>query len=88
MGLFRKNKQKDENLERLKTILDRFEYQHLEKLCADVLKDSPQIPGSELVERTQYLEFIWEQYRKGKLSFDQVFEFGKNQGIVPNDFFD
>src|SRR5574340_834784 len=88
MGLFGKAKQKDENVERLKTLFDKFEYPHLEKLCTDVIKISPQLLGNERLERTQYLEFIWEQYKKGSISFQQVMDFATAQGIVPKDFFD
>lgn len=88
MGLFGKAKQKDENIERLKIIFDRFEYPHLEKLCTDVLKKSPQVPGNERLERTQYLEFVWEQYKKGGLSFQQISDFAISQGVISKDFFE
>ncbi len=88
MGLFGKAKQKDENVERLKALLDKFEYQHLEKLCTDVIKKPPQMTGNERMERTQYLEFIWVKYKKGELAFQQVMDFATSQQIVPKDFFD
>lgn len=88
MGLFGRSKQKDENLEKLKILFDRFEYPHLEKLCTDVIKKSPQMLQNERMERTEYLEFIWEQYKKGTLSFQQVSDFAVAQGIVKKEFFD
>ncbi len=88
MGLFGKAKQKDENVERLTALLDKFEYPHLEKLCTDVVKKSPQMMKDERMERTEYLEFIWDQYRKGTVSFQQVMDFATSEGIVSKDFFD
>ncbi len=88
MGLFGKAKQKDENTERLTALLDKFEYPHLEKLCTDVMKKSPQVAKNERMERTEYLEFIWDQYRKGTMTFQQVMDFATGQGIVSKDFFD
>ncbi|MGI0087782.1 MAG: hypothetical protein ACREBI_07450 [Nitrosotalea sp.] len=88
MGLFGKAKQKDVNVEKLRDIFDRFEYPHLEKLCLDVIKKSPNSPEGEHPERIQYLEFIWEQYKKGAVTFQQIEDFAVNQQIIPKDFFD
>lgn len=88
MGLFGRSKQKDENAAKLQVLFDRFEYPHLEKLCKDVMKNSPQMTVDERLERTEYVEFVWEQYRKGVLSFQQVMDFAVSQGLVPKDFFD
>ncbi|MDE1828949.1 MAG: hypothetical protein KGI25_01370 [Thaumarchaeota archaeon] len=88
MGLFGKSKQKDENADKMQILFDRFEYPHLEKLCTDVIKKSPQMTVDERMERTEYVEFIWEQYRKGAVSFQQVMDFAVEQGIVPKEFFD
>lgn len=88
MGFFGKAKQKDENIEKLRVIFDRFEYPHLEKLCADVIKKSPKSSGGDHPERIQYIEFIWEQYKKGAITFQQVEDFAVNQQIISKDFFD
>ncbi len=88
MGLFGKTKEKDKNVERLQALFDRFEYPHLAKLCTDVIKRTPTSVDGERIERTQYVEFIWEQYRKGAMNFQQVMDFATSQGIVPKDFFD
>ncbi|HJT09654.1 MAG TPA: hypothetical protein VJ771_02615 [Candidatus Nitrosotalea sp.] len=88
MGLFGKAKQKDANVARLTALLDKFEYPHLEKLCTDVIKKSPQMMKDERMERTEYLEFIWGQYQKGIVSFQQVMDFATSEGIVSKDFFD
>jgi hypothetical protein len=88
MGLFGRAKQKDENVERLTVLLDIFEYPHLEKLCTDVMKKSPQMTKNERMERTEYLEFIWDQYKKGTMTFQQIMDFATSQGIASKDFFD
>ncbi|MGB9002207.1 MAG: hypothetical protein WCC52_00180 [Nitrosotalea sp.] len=88
MGLFGKAKPKDENVEKLSVIFDKFEYPHLEKLCVDVIKKSPKSPSGEHPERIQYLEFIWEQYKKGIVTFQQVEDFAINEQIIPKGFFD
>lgn len=85
MGLF--GKQKDKNADKLQALFDRFEYPHLEKLCTDVMKKSPQMRVDERLERTEYVEFVWEQYKKGAVSFEQVMDFAVSQGLVPKDFF-
>ena len=88
MGLFGRAKQKDENLDKLKILLDRFEYPHLEKLCSDVIKRTPQVSQNERMERIEYMEFVWEQYKKGILSFQQVMDFAVSNDIISKDFFE
>ncbi|MDE1727309.1 MAG: hypothetical protein KGH89_08635 [Thaumarchaeota archaeon] len=88
MGLFGKTKQKDKNVEKLSALFDKFDYPHLEKLCADVIKISPRPPGGEHLERIQYLEFVWEQYKKGTVNFQQIEDFAVSQEIIPKDFFE
>lgn len=87
MGLFRRSKQKDENIESLKALFDKFEYADLEKLCKEVIGKYPQ-PSTERLERIELLEFIWENYRKGSLIFDQVKDFAVRQGTIPQNFFE
>lgn len=86
MGLFRRTKQKDENVESMKALFDKFEYTDLEKLCNEVIGKSPQ--SNERLERIELLEFIWENYRKGSLNFQQVKDFAVRQGMIPQNFFD
>lgn len=88
MGLFGRAKQKDENTGKLQILLDRFEYPHLEALCADVIKRSPQVPHNERLERMEYVEYVWDQYKKGAFTFQQVMDFAVSQGIVQKDFFE
>ncbi len=87
MGLFGRTKQKDEKVELLKALLDKFEFTDLEKLCKEVIGKVPQ-SSNERIERIQLLEFIWENYRKGTLNFQQVKDFAVKQGTVPQNFFD
>jgi hypothetical protein len=87
MGLFGRSKQKDENVEHLKTLFDKFEYADLEKLCKEVIGKTSQ-SSNERLERIQLLEFIWENYRKGSLNFQQVKDFAIKQGTIPQNFFD
>jgi hypothetical protein len=87
MGLFGKSKQKDKNIEQMKSLLDKLEYADLDKLCKDVIGKYPQ-SDSERLERIQILEFIWDYYRKGILSVQQVKDFAVKQGSISADFFD
>jgi hypothetical protein len=87
MGLFGRAKQKDENIEQLNALFDKFEFTDLEKLCKEIIGRSPQSSNVRL-ERIPLLEFIWENYRKAALSFQQVKDFAIKQEIVPQNFFD
>jgi hypothetical protein len=87
MGLFGRAKHKDETVEQLKVLLEKFEFTDLEKLCKDVIGRVPQ-SSDERPERIHFLEFIWEHHRKGTLNFQQVQDFAIKQGIVPPNFFD
>lgn len=88
MGLFRRSKQKDENIDKLKILFDRFEYLQLGKLCTDVIGRNLKSEGGEHPEKIQYLDFIWENYRKGVINFEQIRDFAIKQGIASQDFFD
>lgn len=87
MWLFRRSKQKDEKIEQLKALFDKLEFADLEKLCKEVIGKIPQ-SNNERAERIQLLEFIWKNYRKGTLNFEQVKDFAIKQGTVPQNFFD
>lgn len=87
MGLFGRSKQKDEAVEQLKALFDKFEYTDIEKLCKDVIGKIPQ-SSNERPERIQLLEFIWKHYREGDLNFQQVNDFAIKEGIVTPNFFD
>ncbi len=86
MGLFGRSKQKDEAEEQLKALFDRFEFTDIEKLCKDLIGKIPQ--SNERTERIQLLEFIWENYRKGALNFQQIKDFAIKQGTVSQNFFE
>ncbi len=87
MGLFGRAKQKDQNLEQMKALLEKFEYADLERLCKEVIGKLPQ-SDNERIERIHLLEFIWDCYKKGTLIFQQVKDFAVKQGTIPVDFFD
>ncbi|MGI0073136.1 MAG: hypothetical protein ACREA3_04945 [Nitrosotalea sp.] len=87
MGLFGRSKQKDEAVEQLKMLFDKFEYTDIEKFCKDVIGKVPQ-SSNERPERIQLLEFIWKHYREGDLNFQQVKDFAIKDGIVTSNFFD
>jgi len=86
MGLFGKPKQKDAEVEQLRFLLDRFEYNDIEKLCKDVIGKIPQ--SNERPERIQLLEYIWKHYRNQELNLQQVKDFAIKEEIVTPDFFD
>jgi len=87
MGLFGKSKQKDDSVELMKALFDKFEYSDIVKLCKDVLGKVTQ-SSDEHPERIQLLEFIWKNYREGGLNFQQVKDFSIKEGIVSLTFFD
>ena len=86
MGLFGKPKQKDVDIEQLRFLLDKLEYNDIEKLCKDVIGKIPQ--SNERPERIQLLEYIWKHYRNQGLSLQQVKDFAIKEEIVTPDFFD
>jgi len=83
MGLFGKTKQKDEAVEQIKILLDRFEFTDLLNLCSEVI-------GRELAstDKKERLERIEENYHKGSVNFSQVKDFAIKRGIVTQAFFD
>lgn len=87
MGLFGKPKQKDETVELLKSLFDKFEYADIEKFCKDIIGQIPQ-SVNERPERIQLLEFIWKHYKEEGLSLQQVKDFAIKEGIVTQNFFD
>ena len=87
MGLFGRSKQKDETVEQLKALFDRFEYTDIEKLCKDVIGKMPQ-SNNDRPERIQLLEFVWKHYKEQGLNFQQVKDFAIKEGIITPNFFD
>ena len=89
MGLFGRTKQKDEVVEQLKILLDRFEFADLLNLCSEVIDDKlVSTDGKQHLERIEVLDFIWENYHKGSINFSQIKDFAIKRGIVAQSFFD
>lgn len=89
MGLFGKTKQKDQMIEQLKVLLDRFEFVDLLNLCSEVIgKKLDDVNGKERLERIEILDFIWENYHKGSINFSQIKDFAIKRNIVNDAFFD
>lgn len=89
MGLFGKAKQKDQMIEQLKVLLDRFEFVDLLNLCSEVIgKKLDDVNGKERLERIEILDFIWENYHKGSINFSQIKDFAIKRNIVNDAFFD
>ena len=89
MGLFGRSKKKDEYLEQLKSLLDKFEYVDLENLCTNVIGRKPELIGNkERMDKVEMLDYVWDQYHNGKFSFDQAKDFAIKRGIVSRSFFD
>ncbi|TLX94385.1 MAG: hypothetical protein E6K91_06730 [Thaumarchaeota archaeon] len=89
MGLFGKTKQKDEAVEQIKILLDRFEFTDLLNLCSEVIgRELASTDKKERLERIEVLDFIWENYHKGSVNFSQVKDFAIKRGIVTQAFFD
>jgi hypothetical protein len=87
MGLFGKSKKKDLATDQMKILLDKFEFMDLETFCNDIVKEKPLL-DMEHLSKIQFLEFIWEKYRKGQIQFSQIKEFAINLGIVTENFFE
>lgn len=88
MGLFGKSKKKDESLEQLKSLFDKFEYTDLEKFCESVIGRKPGSIDKERITKVEVLDYVWGQYHDGKFNFDQAKDFAIKQAIVSQDFFD
>ena len=88
MRLFGKAKQKDDTAEQIKILLDRFEFADLLNLCSEVIGRKLGSNEKERFERIEVLDFIWENYHKGSVTFSQIKDFAIRQGIVIQAFFD
>ena len=89
MGLFGRSKKKDESLEQLKSLFDKFEYVDLENFCTSVIGKKPElIANKERMDKVEVLDYVWDQYHHGKFNFDQTKDFAIKQGIIPQNFFD
>jgi len=88
MRLFGRAKQKDDMIEQIKILLDRFEFADLLNLCTEVIGRKLESSEKERLERIEVLDFIWENYHKGSVNFSQIKDFAIRQGIITQTFFD
>ena len=87
MGLFGRAKQKDDTIEKMKVLLDMFEFSDLQNFCLDVIREKPPL-DEEHLSKTQIFDFIWEKYHKGNVNFSQVKEYAIKHNIVTENFFE
>jgi predicted DNA-binding helix-hairpin-helix protein len=87
MGLFGRSKHKDEKIEQMKVLLDNFQFADLEGFCVNILREKPAIDREHL-SSTEILDFIWNEYHKGKVSFSQLKEFALKNNVVAENFFE
>ncbi len=89
MGLFGRSKKKDESIEQLKSLFDKFEYSDLENFCSNVIGIKPETIGtSERLSKIELLDYIWDRYNEGKFNFEKTKDFAIKQAIISQDFFD
>ncbi len=87
MGLFGRSKPKDNTIEQMRVLLDNFQFADLQTFCTEVLGTTPVI-DQEHLSSTEILDFVWDQYHKGKMQFSQIKEFALKHEIVAESFFE
>ncbi|CUR52361.1 protein of unknown function [Nitrosotalea devaniterrae] len=87
MGLFGRSKPKDDTIEQMRVLLDNFQFADLETFCAQTLGVKPAI-DQEHLSSIEVLDFIWDQYHKGKIQFLQLKEFAIKNHVVAESFFE
>ena len=87
MGLFGRSKPKDVNVEQMRVLLDNFQFADLQNFCVQILGTKPAI-DQEHLSNIEVLDFIWDQYHKGKMQFSQLKEFALKQHVVEESFFE
>jgi hypothetical protein len=87
MGLFGRSKQKDAVVEQMRVLLDNFQFADLEEFCVSVIGERPAV-DKEHLSGIELLDFIWDQYNKGKLQFSKLKEFALKHDIVSESFFE
>ncbi len=89
MGLFGRSKKKDESIEQIKSLFDKFEYSDLENFCCSVIgRKLESVGNKERLSKIEVLDYIWDRYNEGKFNFEQTRDFAIKQRIVSQDFFD
>ncbi|MHB8602106.1 MAG: hypothetical protein ACYC6W_08895 [Nitrosotalea sp.] len=87
MGLFGRSKPKDDTIEQMRVLLDNFQFADLQTFCTETLGVKPAIDREHL-SSIEVLDFIWDQYHKGKIQFSQLKEFALRNHIVAENFFE
>ncbi|MHB8545835.1 MAG: hypothetical protein ACYDAJ_03630 [Nitrosotalea sp.] len=87
MGLFGKSKPKDDTIEQMRVLLDNFQFADLQIFCTEILGTQPAI-DQEHLSNIEMLDFVWDQYHKGKMQFSQIKEFALKHQIVAESFFE
>lgn len=87
MGLFGKSKPKDDTVEQMRVLLDNFQFADLQTFCTEILGAKPTIDPEHL-SSIEVLDFVWDQYHKGKIQFSQLKDFALRNHIVTENFFE
>lgn len=87
MGLFGRSKPKDDTVDQMRVLLDNFQFADLQTFCTETLGVKPAI-DQEHLSSIEVLDFIWDQYHKGKIQFSQLKEFALRNHIVTEIFFE
>ncbi|MDE1727586.1 MAG: hypothetical protein KGI02_01425 [Thaumarchaeota archaeon] len=87
MGLFGKSKPRDDTIEQMRVLLDNFQFADLQIFCTETLGTTPAM-DQEHLSSIELLDFIWDQYHKGKIQFSQIKEFALKHEIVAESFFE
>ena len=87
MGLFGKSKPRDDTIEQMRVLLDNFQFADLQIFCTEILGTTPAM-DQEHLSSIELLDFIWDQYHKGKIQFSQIKEFALKHEIVAENFFE
>lgn len=87
MGLFGRSKPKDDTVDQMRILLDNFQFADLQTFCTETLGVKPAIDREHL-SSIEVLDFIWDQYHKGKIQFSQLKEFALRNNIVTESFFE
>jgi hypothetical protein len=87
MGLFGRSKPKDDTVDQMRVLLDNFQFADLQTFCTETLGVKPAI-DQEHLSSIEVLDFVWDQYHKGKIQFSQLKEFALRNNIVTESFFE
>lgn len=87
MGLFGRSKKNDETIDQMRILLDNFQFADLQSFCTKIVGETPMIDPEHL-SSIEVLDFIWDQYHKGKIQFSQLKEFAIKHNIVAENFFE